>query len=362
MPGRPRAARRPRRAPGAGRRRRPAPTADAAPSGEEATEHDGRAEVPRRPHAPARTWRRSGRGRRGDARRASELFFEPSDSRSGRRSASSTASSTRRWSGPRTTTTSCRIAEQIADLVPVSPFWLDYARHDGNGAVPVAAPRRRQPQLHRDDVRPVRARPAVRGRQARRQVRRRQDDADPGRPGRSPSTRRSARPTAPDGKRADPRQPELLPPRRPLPRGERREVRQVRHRRVRRPHRLRLPGRRHQPDLVAAEADACCCNCRSGRSRSPNGQFTEVVPLDLEPYRTQTIDYLFYFPTAGQVRALPGPRRRRTSSSSRPRSRSRSTWSTKPTKLDTTSWDYVSQHGTDEEVLAFLEPRERARP
>ena len=46
-------------------------------------------------------------------------------------SASSTASSTRPWSGPRTTTTTCRIQQQIADLVPVSPFWLDYARHDG---------------------------------------------------------------------------------------------------------------------------------------------------------------------------------------------------------------------------------------
>ena len=87
------------------------------------------------------------------------------------------ASSTRRRSGPRTTTTSCRSQQQLADLVPVSPFWLDYARHDGKGAVPVAAPRRRVAQLHRDDVRPRRARPAVRGRQARRQVRRRPDDA-----------------------------------------------------------------------------------------------------------------------------------------------------------------------------------------
>ena len=40
-----------------------------------------------------------------------------------------------------------------------------------------------------------------------------------------------------------------------------------------------------------------------------NGQYTRSVPLDLEPYRTQTIDYFFYFPKAGQVPALPGPRR-----------------------------------------------------
>ena len=36
-----------------------------------------------------------------------------------------------------------------------------------------------------------------------------------------------------------------------------------------------------------------------------NGQFTESVPLDLEPYRTQTIDYHFYFPQAGKFPHFP---------------------------------------------------------
>ena len=63
-----------------------------------------------------------------------------------------------------------------------------------------------------------------------------------------------------------------------------------------------------------------------------NGQFTRSVPLDLEPYRTQTIDYFFYFPKAGQVRPLPGPRRQERAVRRGRRSRSRSTWSTKPTQ------------------------------
>src|SRR5204862_1844371 len=29
-----------------------------------------------------------------------------------------------------------------------------------------------------------------------------------------------------------------------------------------------------------------------------NGQFTRSVPIDLQPYHTQTIDYFFYFPKA----------------------------------------------------------------
>ena len=72
------------------------------------------------------------------------LFFAD-EPRSASRSASSTASSTRRRSGPRTTTTSSCISKQTADLVPVAPFWHDYARHDGKIAVPLAepSPRRR---------------------------------------------------------------------------------------------------------------------------------------------------------------------------------------------------------------------------
>ena len=36
-----------------------------------------------------------------------------------------------------------------------------------------------------------------------------------------------------------------------------------------------------------------------------NGQFTKSVMLDLEPYRTQAIDYFFYFPLPGKFAHFP---------------------------------------------------------
>lgn len=33
-----------------------------------------------------------------------------------------------------------------------------------------------------------------------------------------------------------------------------------------------------------------------------NGQFTSSILVNLEPYRTQTIDYFFYFPMAGKFK------------------------------------------------------------
>ena len=37
----------------------------------------------------------------------------------------------------------------------------------------------------------------------------------------------------------------------------------------------------------------------------PYAQYTKTVLLDLEPYRTQTIDYLFYFPRPGRFVHFP---------------------------------------------------------
>ncbi len=90
-----------------------------------------------------------------------------------------------------------------------------------------------------------------------------------------------------------------------------------------------------------------------------NGQFTRSVPIDLEPYRTQTIDYFFYFPRAGKFPHFPVhvAKNEQYVTSAQP-----FTFNVvdKPTKIDTTSWDYVSQHGTNEDVLAFLN-RENVR-
>jgi hypothetical protein len=84
-----------------------------------------------------------------------------------------------------------------------------------------------------------------------------------------------------------------------------------------------------------------------------NGQPTRTVLLDLEPYRTQTIDYLFYFPRAGRFAHFPVhvAKNEALVASAAP-----FVFDVvdKPSKLDTGSWEYVSQNGNNEEVLAFL--------
>lgn len=90
-----------------------------------------------------------------------------------------------------------------------------------------------------------------------------------------------------------------------------------------------------------------------------NGQSTRTVLLNLEPYRTQTIDYLFYFPMPGQFAHFPVhvAKNEQTIASS---AAFAFNVVAVPTKIDTQSWDYVSQNGTPEEVLAFLN-RENVR-
>jgi hypothetical protein len=84
-----------------------------------------------------------------------------------------------------------------------------------------------------------------------------------------------------------------------------------------------------------------------------NGQFTKSVMLDLEPYRTQAIDYFFYFPMPGKFVQFPVhvAKNERFIVAAPP-----ATFAVveKPSKLDTSSWEFVSQNGTAEEVLALL--------
>jgi hypothetical protein len=84
-----------------------------------------------------------------------------------------------------------------------------------------------------------------------------------------------------------------------------------------------------------------------------NGQFTRTVQVDLEPYHTQTIDYLFYFPAPGKFAHFPvHVAKNETLVASTPAVTFEVV--AKPSKLDTESWDYVSQNGTNEQVLAML--------
>ncbi|MFM7150186.1 MAG: hypothetical protein ACKO23_10120, partial [Gemmataceae bacterium] len=90
-----------------------------------------------------------------------------------------------------------------------------------------------------------------------------------------------------------------------------------------------------------------------------NGQATRSLPLDLEPYRTQTIDYFFYFPAAGKYAHFPVQvaKNERFVAGAQPFPFN---VVEKPSRVDTGSWDYLSQNGSDEEVLAFLN-RENVR-
>ncbi|OWK38436.1 hypothetical protein FRUB_07556 [Fimbriiglobus ruber] len=85
-----------------------------------------------------------------------------------------------------------------------------------------------------------------------------------------------------------------------------------------------------------------------------NGQFTKTVVVDLEPYRTHTLDYLFYFPRPGRFAHFPAHVAKNEQFVAAAQATTFDVVK-KPTKLDTTSWDYVSQHGTTEEVISFLD-------
>ena len=62
---------------------------------------------------------------------------------------------------------------------------------------------------------------------------------------------------------------------------------------------------RHQPDLVAAEADRAAADPGRGDPGAERPVRPRSVPLDLEPYRTQTLDYFFYFPAPGKFAHFP---------------------------------------------------------
>ena len=84
-----------------------------------------------------------------------------------------------------------------------------------------------------------------------------------------------------------------------------------------------------------------------------NGQQTRSVHLDLQPYHTQTLDYFFYFPGAGQYPHFPVHVAKNGELIA---FASPSTFNVvdKPTKIDTESWDYVSQYASADDCLKFL--------
>lgn len=84
-----------------------------------------------------------------------------------------------------------------------------------------------------------------------------------------------------------------------------------------------------------------------------NGQMTRTVNMDLQPYNTQTVEYYFYFPAPGKYEHYPV----------HVASNEEVLAFAEPfvfqvveelSKIDTESWDYVSQNGSPEDVLQYL--------
>ncbi|NLI76920.1 MAG: hypothetical protein GX442_10830 [Candidatus Riflebacteria bacterium] len=84
-----------------------------------------------------------------------------------------------------------------------------------------------------------------------------------------------------------------------------------------------------------------------------NGFYTKSTHVAIEPFSTQTVEYHFYFPEAGSFPHYPVhvAENGKLIAANAPFT---FTVVDEPTRFDTTSWDYVSQNGTDEDVLKFL--------
>ncbi len=84
-----------------------------------------------------------------------------------------------------------------------------------------------------------------------------------------------------------------------------------------------------------------------------NGRYTRSSHIDLQPYSTQTLEYAFYFPEAGQFSHFPVhvARNSRLLAHAAPVTLNVVQNST---RVDRESWDYISQHGTDDDVIHYL--------
>ncbi|MDA1045217.1 MAG: hypothetical protein O3C57_08350, partial [Verrucomicrobia bacterium] len=84
-----------------------------------------------------------------------------------------------------------------------------------------------------------------------------------------------------------------------------------------------------------------------------NGFYTDDRTLLLEPYTTQKIDYFFYFPEAGTFAQYPAHAAVDEAIVGKADPRS-FTVVEAPTEIDRTSWEWVSQNASSDEVLDFL--------
>lgn len=90
------------------------------------------------------------------------------------------------------------------------------------------------------------------------------------------------------------------------------------------------------------------------------GKLTKSLPARIEPYNTWKPTFVFYFPKAGDFDHHPVEIAHRGEVIARAEP-FRFHVVDRPTKVDRTSWDELSQHGTDEEVLAYLKDKSLER-
>ena len=89
-------------------------------------------------------------------------------------------------------------------------------------------------------------------------------------------------------------------------------------------------------------------------------RYTKSVPVQLDAYATQTIEYHFYFPETGRYPHYPVQVSNDGRLIAHAAARDFNVVDT-PSTIDRESWDFVSQQGSDEDVLTFLRTRNLLR-
>ena len=84
-----------------------------------------------------------------------------------------------------------------------------------------------------------------------------------------------------------------------------------------------------------------------------NGKKTRSLHVDLQPYRTQTTDYFFYFPATGKFDQFPVHVARNGQLITSAKAPTLNVVA-KLTKIDKTSWAWISQNGSPDDVVSFL--------
>lgn len=84
-----------------------------------------------------------------------------------------------------------------------------------------------------------------------------------------------------------------------------------------------------------------------------SGKATKTVDFDLPPYHTRTVDYFFYFPTAGDYAHFPAHVAQDERLLAFADAKQLHVVD-EPSNIDKQSWDYVSQFASDDAVLQFL--------